>query len=102
MYYYKLFTKEGVEDSLKFIKAPETFIKSVIESSSFKFKTENGMEEFYVGYNIEKVRKGKSDEIWTWASHKEYYRKNWNYKGEVHPHRADKISKLKKLWESEK
>lgn len=102
MYYYKLFVKEGIEDSLKSIKAPDSFIKSILEnSSSFKYQIEEGMEEFYVGYNIEKVRKGKTDEIWTWASHKEYYKKNWNYKGEVHPHRKDKISKLKKLWDND-
>ena len=28
-YYYKLFTKEGVEESLKSIKAPESFIKEL-------------------------------------------------------------------------
>jgi len=100
MYYYKLFVHDGVEDSLKSLKAPEEFIKSVMESTSFKYQLEDGMKEFYVGYNLEKIRQGKINDAWTWSSGKDYYRKNWNYKGEVHPHRKDKISELKKLWDT--
>ena len=98
-YYYKLFTKEGVEGSLKSIKAPESFIKELKESSSFKSQLEQNMEEFYIGYDVDQIRRGKP--AWTWCSVKDYYRVNWNFKGEVRPTRSEKINKLKMLWNDE-
>ena len=98
-YYYKIFVDEGVDESLKSIKASDNFIKELNESSNFKGELEQDMKDFYVGYDVEKIRKGKS--AWTWASHKYHYSTNWTFKGEVHPSRNAKVSKLKKLWESE-
>jgi len=100
-YYYKIFINEGYEESLKSINAPESFLKSLKESSSFNAHLEDGMTDFYVGYDIEKVRKGKPNDAWTWCSIKNYYRVNWTYKGEIRPKRKDAVNKLKKLWENE-
>lgn len=98
-YYYKIFVQEGVEESLKSIKASEKFIKELTESSNFKCYVEDGLTEFYVAYDVEKIRKGKS--AWTWSSIKDYYRVNWTYKGEVHPKRKDAIKNLKEIWDNE-
>lgn len=97
-YYYKIFVKEGIEESLKCIKASDTFIKELTENSDFKFAVEQKLfEEFYVGYDVEKIRKGKS--AWTWTPYKQLYSVNWNFRGEIHPHRKDKVNNLKKLWD---
>ena len=97
-YYYKIFVREGVEDSLKYIKANDAFIKELTEDSDFKECLNSKMTEFFVAYDVQKIRKGKS--AWNWCPEKGYYSKgDWTYKGEVHPHRKDKISDLKKLWE---
>jgi hypothetical protein len=89
--------KEGVEESLRSIKASEKFIEELTKSSTFNdYIVYNKMEEFYVGYDVDKIIKGKS--AWTWSNYKKIYSVNWNFKGEVHPNRKDKITELKKLW----
>jgi len=98
-YYYKIFVSEGVKESLKYIKANDDFIENLIENSNFKFQLTKNMEFFYVGYDVDQIRKGKSG--WTWCSVKDYYRVNWNFKGEVRPTRSEKINKLKMLWNDE-
>ena len=100
-YYYKIFIHEGVKESLQYIKAPESFIKKLEESSSFNGELEDHMKEFYVSYDIDQVRKGKPDEAWKWSSERDYFKVNHTFKGEVHPERSAKINKLKKLWENE-
>ena len=98
-YYYKISTNENIEESLKSIKAPENFIKELIESTSFKGQLDQNMEEFYIGYDVEEIRKGKP--AWTWCTVKDYYRVNYNFKGDVRPTRSEKINRLKKLWNNE-
>lgn len=95
-YYYKIFVSEGVEESLKSIKATNDFIKELTNNSSFKSHLSQNMEYFYVGYDVEQIRKGKT--AWTWCSVKDYYKVNYNFKGDVRPTRVEKIKKLKQLW----
>ena len=99
-YYYKIFVNEGVEDSLKSIKASEDFIKELTESADYKGYLEQKMTEFYVAYDVMKAKKGKS--VWSWCPIKDLYKGDWTYKGEIHPQRKGKIDKLKKLWADER
>jgi hypothetical protein len=98
-YYYKIFVSEGIENSLKFIKVTEEFIKELTESSNFKFHLEQNMEYFYVSYDVEQIIKGKPS--WTWCTVNDYYKVNYTYKGDVRPTRPEKIKKLKMLWDNE-
>ena len=99
-YYYKIFLNEDIEESLKYIKASDIFIKELKKNSQFIYILEEKMvNEIYVGYDVERIQKGKS--AWTWSVHKQIYSVNWNFKGEVHPHRKNKVNQLKKLWDNE-
>jgi len=98
-YYYKIFVSEGIEESLKSIKATKDFIEELTESYSFKSQLDQDMEYFYVGYDVEQIRKGKP--AWTWCNVKDYYKVNYNFKGDIRPTRTQKINKLKQLWNNE-
>ena len=98
-YYYKIFVSEGVKESLKYIKADDDFIEILTENSNFKFQLTRNMEYFYVGYDVDQIRKGKS--AWTWDEFNEHYRVNYNFKGDVRPTRSDKIKKIIQLWDNE-
>ena len=100
-YFYKIFVNENVEKSLQSLNAPESFITELIFSADYKGQIEQGLTDFYVGYDLDKVRKGKISEAWTWCPIKKYYSVNGTYKGEVHPNRSEKINKLKDLWKDE-
>lgn len=95
-YYYKILVSEGVKESLNSINVPESFIENLQNDADFKGELEQHMNEFYMGYDVERIRKGKTP--WTWATHNYHYKTNWNFKGEVHPQRNDKIKQLKKNW----
>jgi poly(A) polymerase Pap1 len=99
-YYYKIFVNEGAEKSLKHLKVSDDFVEDLLKDADFNYCLNDlKISEFYISYDIERLKKGKS--VWTWAPTKDYYKVNWNYKGEIHPERKEKINKLKQLWQNE-
>ena len=82
-YYYKLFTKEGLEESLKSIKAPESFIKEMLNIQKIN-KTLKNEPFVYIGCDY-----SNEDEKWKWSSYdnelgKDIFEKdNYIFKGEV-------------------